>query len=93
MSGRGGAGNVNDTRNLEPKPSDPADLSSSPQRNSISNPGHYGRGGAGNYASSEPSSNQPQERELQEMPKHDIFASTKSALREPEKAHLSGTNL
>ena len=58
---------------------------------SSSSTGHYGRGGAGNYAAAQPQvlDGQPGERELQEIKRPDVFATSEVGLQEPAKAHLS----
>ena len=69
---------------------DPTDVSASAQAKTASNPGHYGRGGAGNYAGTEPTPKQTQETELREIKNQDVYAKAEAGLQEPEKAHLGG---
>ena len=73
---------------IDDHPSDPAEINFSTAKSGTSNPGYYGRGGAGNYAGSIVTPGQPQERELQEMKRTDIYANAEAGLQEPQKAHL-----
>lgn len=81
---------MKDASTLASAAQDPADIDPTAQSKSSSVAGHYGRGGAGNYAGAQPQVlvGQPHERELQEMKRPDVFSTFESGLQEPAKAHL-----
>lgn len=94
-AGRGGAGNLTDPTSLTAATSETADVTPSLQESAPPAAGYYGRGGAGNYRSSDSEKKADVERKasVAQERQEGVVRDVEKGLQEPEKAHLGSEKL